>query len=139
MDYESVASIVITNPFFAGAAALVIVMAGSMYLRHRRASAFWRVVVLLKDEQYRSATQAEIDSLVAFARKRGEDQLVLAELAEIRRLHATGVKHGHMWFIMWRMRGLLPAHARAPACTKDGGGLEVFQDVPDDAMCKDWR
>lgn len=138
MEYQSLASIVITNPIFAGVVALAIVMAGSMYLRHRNDSAFWRTVGLLKDDQYRDATPTEISSLIAFARQRGKDQLVLTELAEIRRLHATGVKHGHMWFIVWRMRGVLPPHARPPACTREAGGLELFQDVPVDATRKGW-
>lgn len=118
---------------------LAVVVAVSLHKRCRDDKAFWDMLALIQEHQYRDAHRSEIDAFMTFARRRGLGRDVEMQMLAILALNDGRIRHGHLWFLAWRIHGILPAHAQPPSCAKGGIGLEQFTNVPCSATRKGWQ
>lgn len=124
METQSFASVVLTHPLFAAFVAAVMVHAGYSFFRWRADAAILAAGKIIVEEQYRVATQDEVQALLKAAERQGKHDFAEAKLDGIRRLHGDSLKFGHLWWTWWQVCGLVPAHVPAPACMRGKDGLE---------------
>lgn len=143
MEYQTVVSLVLTNPLFAGLAAAAIVAAGFGFLRWRVDVPFWAYTQLIAKYQYRPATQSEVEGLLTAAERNGKRDFAAARLDDVRGRHSNAPRLGHLWWTWWQVRGLVGVHVPAPACTSRDNGLDIetkgrFDSLPLSDVMKRW-
>jgi hypothetical protein len=141
-EYQSLTSLVLTNPLFSAAIAAVIVIAG--FRRWRADAPLWASVKLLSKQQYLIARQPDVDALLRAAGTEGKRDLAERQLDELRKRYPSGLRVGHLWWTWWQVRGLVGGHVAAPPCTCHEDGLSSLTKgrldmVPLDQLMKRWR
>jgi hypothetical protein len=89
----------------------------ALTLRMRRQSrALGLAIWMAKGGQFERAPQALLERMITDAERVGKKDLVLGELANVRRLYGhDGVRMGHVFWVMERMEGKIADNKQPPS------------------------
>jgi hypothetical protein len=138
MEYQTVASLILTNPLFAGSVAAAIVFGGYRFLHWRANARFWSFLTLVREQQHLVARQHDIEALLSAAKNKGKADFAAAQIEQLRLRFSNELRLGHLWWTWWQVRGLVGARVPAPACTSPDDGLgSMSQHMSDELLLSD--
>lgn len=107
----------LTSTLFGQLLLLGFAVGVALAVRIRRQSRALSVAIwMAKGGRFERAPQAFLDKMIADAERAGKKDLVLGELANVRRLYGhDGVRMGHVFWVMERMEGKIADGKQPPS------------------------